>query len=103
MECRNSNRNGYTYYGAQNYECKNCGRQCLADSQPSGEEKKALLKRLLLARLSLDGIRRAAELSLTWWLGFSAEVYAELPDKVNVEVCHARGLVQLWGREAAGR
>lgn len=69
-------RNGYTYYGAQNYECKNCGRQFVADSQHIGEEKKALIKRLLLERLSLRGICRAAEVSLTWLLGFIAEVYA---------------------------
>jgi len=62
-------RNGHTSYGEQNYERKNCGRQIVADSQHIGGEKKALVKRLLLERLSLRGICRA-EVSLTWLLGF---------------------------------
>jgi insertion element IS1 protein InsB len=93
-------RNGHTYYGKQNYQCKQCRRQFVADSQHIGEEKRNLIKRLLLERLSLRGICRSAEISLTWLLGFIAEIYAELPDHLNLKVRAARGLVQLWRLEA---
>jgi len=93
-------RNGHPHYGEQNYLCKSCRRQFVEDSQHVGEEKKALIKRLLLERLSLRGICRGAEVSLTWLLGFLAEIYAELPDDLNVQVWEARGVVQLLRLEA---
>ena len=93
-------RNGHTYYGEQNYQCKDCGRQFVENSQLVSEEKKSLIKRLLLERLSLRGICRVAEVSLTWLLGFIAEVYADLPDDLNLKVCEARGVVQLLRLEA---
>jgi len=93
-------RNGHTHYGEQNYLCKKCNRQFVENSQHVSEEKKALIKRLLLERLSLRGICRATEVSLTWLLGFIAEVYADLPDDLNVKVCEARGVVQLLRLEA---
>ena len=93
-------RNGHTHYGEQNYQCQKCGRQFVEASQHLSEEKKALIKRLLLERLSLRGICRAAEVSLTWLLGFIAAVYAELPDDLNCRVGEARGVVQLLRLEA---
>jgi insertion element IS1 protein InsB len=93
-------RNGHTYYGQQNYQCKDCGRQFVADSQHISEEKKALIRRLLLERLSLRGTCRSAEVSLTWLLGFIADLYAELPDDLHVKECQARGVVQLLRLEA---
>ncbi|MEP7336741.1 MAG: IS1 family transposase [Acidobacteriota bacterium] len=92
-------RNGHTHYGEQNYLCKKCGRQFVQDLQHISEEKKALIKRLLLERLSLCGICRATEVSLTWLLGFIAEVYADLPADLNVKVCEANS-VQLLRLEA---
>jgi insertion element IS1 protein InsB len=59
-----------------------------------------LIKRLLLERLSLRGIFRATEVSLTWLLGFIAEVYADLPADLNVKVCEANNSVQLLRLEA---
>jgi insertion element IS1 protein InsB len=93
-------RNGHTYYGEQNYQCKECGRQFVADSQHISEEKRALIKRLLLERLSVRGICRSAEVSLTWLLSFIAEIYADLPDDLNVTKGEARGVVQLLRLEA---
>jgi hypothetical protein len=75
-------------------------RQFVEDSQHISEEKKALIKRLRLERLSLRGVCRVAEVSLTWLLGFITEIYAELPDDLNVKVCEARGVVQLLRLEA---
>ena len=58
-------RNGHTYYGKQNYRCKDCDRQFVEDSQRIGEEMKDLIKVLLLERLSLRGICRVTGVSLT--------------------------------------
>jgi insertion element IS1 protein InsB len=51
-------RNGHTYYGKQNYQCKQCGRQFVKDSQQISEGMKDLIRVLLLERLSLRGICR---------------------------------------------
>ena len=93
-------RSGHTHYGQQNYLCKKRNRQFVENSQLVSEEKKALVKRLPLERLSLRGICRGSEVSLTWLLGFIAEVYADLPDDLNLKVCEARGVVQLLRLEA---
>jgi transposase-like protein len=45
-------RNGYTYYGKQNYPYKDCDRQFVEDSQRIGKEMKDLIKFLSLERLS---------------------------------------------------
>lgn len=45
-------RNGHTYYGKQNYRCKNCGRQFVANLQLIGQAKRNLVKKLLLERVS---------------------------------------------------
>jgi insertion element IS1 protein InsB len=97
-------RNGYTHYGKQNYRCKICDRQFVADSQHIGEEIKDLIKVLLLDRLSLRGICRVAGVSLTWLLNFITELYAELPNDLNVDIAPAdKSAIQLVQLEAAGR
>jgi IS1 family transposase len=79
-----SKRNGHTHYGKQNHQCKNCGRQFVADSQRISDADRAMIQRLLLERLSLLGICRVMGISLRWLLSFVAEVYEALPDDLNV-------------------
>jgi insertion element IS1 protein InsB len=89
-------RNGYTHYGKQNYRCKNCDRQFVEDSQHIGEEMKDLVKVLLLERISLRGICRVTGVSLTWLLDFITEIYAALPDDLNVTLSQAeKSVIQL--------
>jgi insertion element IS1 protein InsB len=85
-QCRLSHikRNGHTHYRKQNYQCLNCGRQFVADSQHINQEDRAMIKRLLLERLSLLGICRVMGISLRWLLSFIAEVYDALPDDLNL-------------------
>src|SRR2546423_320467 len=77
-------KNGHTYYHKQNYRCLRCGRQFVRDSQRVGDDTRALVKRLLLERVSLRGICRVTGLSLTWLLQFMAALYAQLPDDLCV-------------------
>ena len=81
-----SKRNGHTHYGKQNYQCRNCGRQFVEDSQRITEEDRQMIKRLLLERLSLLGICRVMGISLRWLLSFMAELYEDLPDDLNVRL-----------------
>ena len=93
--------NGHTHYGKQNHLCKNCGRQFVADSQLIGEDKRQLIRNLLLERLSLCGICRVAGVSLRWLLWFIFETYSELPDDLNIKLPEAsEGSVYLFRLEA---
>lgn len=76
-------RNGHTHYGKQNYRCQGCGRQFVSDSQRVDEARRALVKKLLLERLSLRGICRVTGVSLTWLLQFIATLYERLPDDLQ--------------------
>lgn len=88
-------RNGHTHYGKQNYQCKACHRQFVQDAQRITDETRALVKRLLLERLSLRGICRVTGISLTWLLQFIAEVYEHLPDDLWVEPISPKRRVHL--------
>ena len=79
-------RNGHTHYQKQNYQCRNCGCQFVANSQRIGDSERAMIKRLLLERLSLLGICRVMDLSLRWLLTFIAELYDSLPDHLNLQL-----------------
>jgi insertion element IS1 protein InsB len=46
-------RNGHTHYGKQNHRCKAWGRQFVLHSQRITEAERALIKKLLLERISL--------------------------------------------------
>lgn len=61
--------NGKTYYGKQNYKCRNpnCRRQFVERKIDEVQDyKEELLSVLLLERISLRGIGRVLEKSLTW-------------------------------------
>ena len=93
-------KNGHTHYRKQNYRCKGCGRQFVRDSQRVDEAARALVKKLLLERLSLRGICRVTGLSLTWLLQFIAALYAGLPADLCVAPASPRRRVHLLRLEA---
>lgn len=64
------------------------------------EEKKEVIKKLLLERIALRGICRVIGVSLTWLLGYIVEVYQELPDNLNAEEVGDYEEVSLWKFEA---
>jgi insertion element IS1 protein InsB len=95
-----SKRNGHTHYRKQNYRCLGCGRQFVRDSQRVDEAARALVKKLLLERLSLRGICRVAGVSLTWLLHFIATLYEQLPDDLCVATDSPDRRVRLLRLEA---
>lgn len=58
-------RNGQTWYGKQNYKCRDCGRQFVVDPvwKAMTSARYDLIERLLLERVSLAGIARVLQIS----------------------------------------
>lgn len=87
-ECgsRRYKKNSHTHNGKQNYQCKVCKREFVLNPKPIiiSTEKRELVKKLLLERVSLRGICRAVGISMQWLLEFIAETYDQLPDHLNV-------------------
>ena len=82
-------RNGHTYYGKQNYQCKLCDRQFVIRNQTVSEQKQQLVKSLLLERISLRGICRVLKISLAWLIDFVERQYQETPEDLNFSVPEA--------------
>jgi len=78
-------KNGHIHNGKQNHQCKDCKREFVLNPTniTISSDKKGLIKRLLLERISLHGICRATGVSLTWLLQYIVKLYAQLPDDLN--------------------
>ena len=72
-------RNGKTQSGSPNFLCRGCHRRFVAAPKrgPISEDRKQLIRRLLLERLSLRAITRAVGVSRTWLQGFVNGLYRE--------------------------
>ena len=81
-------KNGINQHGDQNHKCLVCDRQFVLDPQNKiiSDETKDLVRRLLLEKLSLRGICRAAQVSQPWLLSFIQQEYAQVPQNLNVRV-----------------
>ncbi len=79
-------RNGHTYYGKQNYQCKLCDRQFVLRHETVSQEKRELIKSLLLERISLRGICRVLKVSLAWLINFIERQYLETPEDLHFVV-----------------
>ena len=80
-----SKKNGHIHNGKQNYRCKDCGRQFVADYafREISHFEKRLINKALLERNSLRGVCRIFEISLTWLLGYITELYVKTPDDLG--------------------
>lgn len=61
-------KNGHTHTGKQNFKCRDCQRQFVIAPrhQPISQEKRELIDRLLLEKISLAGIVRSTGVSERW-------------------------------------
>ena len=75
-----------TFETRPNHQCLHCRRQFVENSQRIGQAERAMIKRLLLERLSLLGICRVMGASLRWLLTFIAQLYGTLPDDLFVQL-----------------
>ena len=80
-------KNGHIHNGKQNYHCHDCGRQFVGcyEQYRIAEDKRTLIERLLLERISLRGICRAVGVQLKWLLGFLVQCVEALPDHLHVQ------------------
>jgi transposase-like protein len=74
-------KNGHIHNGKQRFKCQDCGRQFV--EQPTKKTidpaTRELIDRLLLERISLAGIARAAQVSEQWLQTYVNEKYAQVP------------------------
>jgi transposase-like protein len=72
-------RNGKTQSGSPNFLCRGCRRRFVAAPKkgPVTEDRKQLIRRLLLERLSLRAIARAVGVSRSWLQAFVNDPYRE--------------------------
>ena len=80
-------KNGHTHNGKQNHQCKTCPRQFVqcCEQYLISDDKRGLIERLLVERISLRGLCRAVGVTLKWLLGFLVHCFAALPDHLHVQ------------------
>ncbi len=79
-------KNGSTHHKKQKFLGKECGRQFIEKPQKKQitlKEKKRV-KKLLLERISLRGITRSLEISMTWLPKFVNSLYRSVPLELKV-------------------
>ena len=71
----------------QRYKCKDCKRTFVKDGQNwfVPDEKKVLIDKALLERVSLRGIGRIFDVSLSWLLIYIKQKYGETPDDLGFD------------------
>ncbi len=91
MNCPNCNsgnikKNGHIHNGKQNYRCKDCGRQFVSRCQKKtvSDFEKNIIEKLLTERISLRGICRVMNVSLTRLLLFFRRVTDEIPNDLGI-------------------
>jgi insertion element IS1 protein InsB len=90
-------KNGHIHNGKQNHQCHDCGRQfvdCFEQDRVS-DATRALIERVLVERISLQGICRALGVKLKWLLGFLVQCVEALPDHLHVQPITCHGNVML--------
>lgn len=79
-------KNGRIHNGKQRFLCHKCGRQFVEHPQKKviAQATRDLIDRLLLERISLAGIARAAQVSEQWLQTYVNEKYASVQRQVDV-------------------
>ncbi len=79
-------KNGRIHSGKQRFKCNDCRRQFVEHSSKKVIDQaiRELIDRLLLERISLAGIARAAQVSEQWLQTYVNEKYAGVPRSVQV-------------------
>ena len=79
-------KNGHIHNGKQRFKCNQCSRQFVENPQKIliDQEKRELIDRLLLERISLAGIARAVKVSERWLQTYINDKYALIPREIKV-------------------
>jgi hypothetical protein len=81
-------KNGSIHTGKQKYECLVCSRQFVENPQNKiiPDVTRERIRRSLLERVSLEGICRIFDVSMTWLLEFMEKTFESLPEDLNATV-----------------
>ena len=79
-------KNGRIHNGKQRFKCNECNRQFIEKPQKIviKQQKRELIDRLLLEKISLAGIARAAQVSERWLQTYVNEKYATVSREIKV-------------------
>ena len=93
-------KNGSNSARKQKYKCNECNRQFVLNpqKQPVSEEKKRLVEKLLLEKVPLAGIARAAEVSEGWLQNYVNKKYESTAKVVVVKKKSTKRLIIQCGR-----
>ena len=85
-DSRKTVKNGRIHNGKQRFKCNECNRQFVENSQKIviNQEKRDLIDRLLLEKISLAGISRAVKVSGKWLQTYVNNKYALVSRKIKV-------------------
>ena len=95
-------KNGSNSARKQKYKCNECNRQFVLNpqKQPVSEEKKRLVEKLLLEKVPLAGIARAAEVSEGWLQNYVNKKYESTAKVVVVKKKSTKRLIiqcdEMW-------
>ena len=80
-------KNGSIHNGKKKYECKTCDFQFVEhpENKVISTETRALIDKLLLEKIPLDGIRRVTGVSKPWLQNYANKKYESIPQEVNVQ------------------
>lgn len=80
-------KNGKIHNGKQNFKCRDCGRQFVADPQNKiiDETTKSLIDKLLLEKIPLAGIARVVGVSEPWLQSYVNQKYQTVPRQASVQ------------------
>ena len=79
-------KNGHTYYGKQNHQCKMCARQFVLNNvHTKSRGLKSLIKKALKERLSLRAICRIFGVSLNWLQSFARQFWSQTPENLGLD------------------
>ena len=103
--CHSTNikKNGHTYYGKQNHQCKCCGRQfVLNNNHTKAEWLKVVIKKALKERLSLRAICRVFGVSLNWLQSLARIFWNQTPKNLGLstQVISQVKKLQVFGIQA---
>jgi insertion element IS1 protein InsB len=66
----------------QKYRCRDCGRQFVENPKNQiSEERKEIVDKLLLEKISLREIGRSLGTSFSWIKGYVKKKYCEIPQR----------------------
>jgi len=79
-------KNGSVHNGKPKYRCKACGHHFVINPTKTtvSQEKRQLIDRLLLERISLRGIARVTQVSWSWLQDYVNQKLARTPCQVKV-------------------